>query len=97
MSHLINYLLGGFEVSSSPTLGATPAASGASAVSWYNSNSGAVEWLKGYQRGKLVDYPLKPWEKLSDPTPFPGDNDTCLSLALFSARKVACKGGAAAG
>ncbi|KAF3219135.1 RNA polymerase II mediator complex subunit [Orbilia oligospora] len=52
-------------------------------------NVGATsEWLKGMSRGRLVEYSLKPWEQVSDPTPVAGDNDTSLSMTLFHARKV---------
>jgi len=47
-----------------------------------------TEWLQLCQKGKLVPYPLRRWEILSEPTPNIGENDTSLSLTLFQARKV---------
>lgn len=44
--------------------------------------------LQLYQKGKLVPYPLKRWEILSEPTPNVGENDTSISLTLFQARKI---------
>ncbi|KAK6353406.1 RNA polymerase II mediator complex subunit [Orbilia brochopaga] len=52
--------------------------------------SGTSEWMRGLSRGRLVDFPVKPWEQVSDPTPMAGDNDTSLSMGLFHARKVGC-------
>jgi mediator of RNA polymerase II transcription subunit 12, fungi type len=46
------------------------------------------DWLQLSQSGKLVPYPLRRWEILSEPTPIVGENDTSLSLTLFKARKV---------
>jgi mediator of RNA polymerase II transcription subunit 12 len=37
---------------------------------------------------KVVPYPLRRWEIMSNATPTVGDNDTSLSLTLFGARKV---------
>ncbi|KAI5806388.1 hypothetical protein BZA77DRAFT_363152 [Pyronema omphalodes] len=36
---------------------------------------------------KQVEFGVKPWEKLAEPTPVMGENDGCLSLTLFRARK----------
>jgi mediator of RNA polymerase II transcription subunit 12 len=47
-----------------------------------------VDWLQLSQKGKLVLYPLRRWEILSEPTPNVGENDTSLSLTLFKARKL---------
>ncbi|KAF3214584.1 RNA polymerase II mediator complex subunit [Orbilia oligospora] len=75
----IGYMLGGIEALS---MGHTGGVAG---------NVGATsEWLKGMSRGRLVEYSLKPWEQVSDPTPVAGDNDTSLSMTLFHARKVGC-------
>ncbi|KAF3161932.1 RNA polymerase II mediator complex subunit [Orbilia oligospora] len=75
----IGYMLGGIEALS---MGPTGGVAG---------NVGATsEWLKGMSRGRLVEYSLKPWEQVSDPTPVAGDNDTSLSMTLFHARKVGC-------
>ena len=46
------------------------------------------DWLHLSQNGKLIPYPLRRWEILSEPTPIVGENDTSLSLTLFKARKV---------
>ncbi|KAL7269262.1 RNA polymerase II mediator complex subunit [Rhizina undulata] len=48
------------------------------------------DWLRATQRGKLIEYPMKPWERLAEPTPIIGENDTSLSLVLFRTRKVRC-------
>lgn len=40
------------------------------------------------QKGKMVPFPLRRWENLSEPTPMVGENDTALSLSLFQARKA---------
>lgn len=37
-----------------------------------------------------MDFPVKSWELLQDPTPIMGENDTSLSLTLFGARKAKC-------
>lgn len=37
---------------------------------------------------KMLPFPLRRWEIMSDATPMVGDNDTSLSLGLFGARKV---------
>lgn len=47
-----------------------------------------TDWLQLNQNGKLVPYPLRRWEILSEPTPVVGENDTSLSLTLFKARKM---------
>jgi len=47
-----------------------------------------TDWLQLSQNGKLIPYPLRRWEILSEPTPIVGENDTSLSLTLFKARKV---------
>ncbi len=47
-----------------------------------------TDWLYLSQNGKLIPYPLRRWEILSEPTPIVGENDTSLSLTLFKARKV---------
>jgi mediator of RNA polymerase II transcription subunit 12 len=47
-----------------------------------------TDWLHLSQNGKLIPYPLRRWEILSEPTPIVGENDTSLSLTLFKARKV---------
>lgn len=76
----IGYMLGGIEAwNTGPTGGVA-------------GNVGATsEWLKGMSsRGRVVEYSLKPWEQVSDPTPVAGDNDTSLSMTLFHARKVGC-------
>lgn len=39
------------------------------------------------QKGKVVGFPLRRWENLSEPTPMVGENDAALSLSLFQARK----------
>lgn len=52
--------------------------------------SGGGEWLKASQRGKLVDYPMKPWERLAEPSPQIGENDTSISLTLFKTRRARC-------
>lgn len=48
------------------------------------------DWLKATRAGKLMDFPVKSWELLQDPTPIMGENDTSLSLTLFGARKAKC-------
>ena len=48
------------------------------------------DWLKATRAGKLMDFPVKSWELLADPTPGMGENDTSLSLTLFAARKAKC-------
>ncbi|RPB19444.1 hypothetical protein L211DRAFT_814567 [Terfezia boudieri ATCC MYA-4762] len=48
------------------------------------------DWLKATRAGKLLDYPVKSWELLQDPTPIMGENDTSLSLTLFRTRKSKC-------
>ncbi|KAF3930239.1 hypothetical protein ABW20_dc0104813 [Dactylellina cionopaga] len=78
----ISYLLGGIEIWNAGHPGGGSVAGGGVGAS--------SEWLKGLSRGRLVDYPLKPWEQVSDPTPVAGDNDTSLSMMLFHARKVGC-------
>jgi mediator of RNA polymerase II transcription subunit 12 len=47
-----------------------------------------MDWLQLNQKGKLMPYPLRRWEILSEPTPNVGENDTSLSLTLFQARKM---------
>lgn len=47
-----------------------------------------TDWLQLSQKGRLLQYSLKKWENLSEPTPNIGENDTSLSLTLFEARKV---------
>lgn len=47
-----------------------------------------MDWLQLNQKGKLMSFPLRRWEILSEPTPNVGENDTSLSLTLFNARKV---------
>jgi len=47
-----------------------------------------MDWLQLSQRGKLVPYPLRRWEILSEPTPNVGENDTSLSITLFQARRL---------
>lgn len=37
---------------------------------------------------RMMPFPLRRWEIMSDATPIIGDNDTSLSLGLFGARKV---------
>lgn len=54
------------------------------------SIGGGGEWLKAFQRGKLIDYPMKPWEKLAEPSPIIGENDTSISLTLFKTRRARC-------
>ncbi|EPS36802.1 hypothetical protein H072_9642 [Dactylellina haptotyla CBS 200.50] len=68
----ISYLLGGIEVWNVGHSDARAAAASAGAPT-------GSEWLKGLSRGRLVDYPLKAWEQVSDPTPVAGDNDTSLT------------------
>lgn len=53
--------------------------------------SGSI--LKATQRGKLVDFPVKPWERLAEPSPIIGENDTSISLTLFCTRKIRCARG----
>ncbi|PWW72922.1 hypothetical protein C7212DRAFT_359992 [Tuber magnatum] len=53
--------------------------------------SGSI--LKATQRGKLVDFPVKPWERLAEPSPVIGENDTSISLTLFCTRKIRCARG----
>ena len=48
----------------------------------------AVENLKASQKGRVLDFPVKVWERLAEPTPQFGENDTCLSLRLFRTRKT---------
>ena len=48
---------------------------------------GDGECLKAMQRGKVVEFGLKPWERLAEPTPNMGENDVSLSLALFRTRR----------
>ncbi|KAI5806878.1 hypothetical protein EDC01DRAFT_608826 [Geopyxis carbonaria] len=45
------------------------------------------ESLRTIQRGKTSDYHLKAWERLAEPTPAYGDNDTSISLRLFKTRR----------
>lgn len=47
-----------------------------------------AESLKALQKGKLLEFAVKPWERLAEPTPNIGENDVSLSLRLFRARKV---------
>lgn len=82
----IAYLLGGTE-SAGPATGTA----GATAAASNSSISGGSEWLRISSRGRTVEYPLKPWEQISDPLPNAGDNDTSLAITLFCARKVGCK------
>ncbi|KAF3915726.1 hypothetical protein AA313_de0204357 [Arthrobotrys entomopaga] len=78
----ISYLLGGIEI-----WNVGPAGGGATMAGISASGS---EWLKGWSRGRYFEFPLKPWEQVSDPTPVAGDNDTSLSMTFFHARKVGC-------
>ncbi|KAF8244696.1 hypothetical protein K440DRAFT_663352 [Wilcoxina mikolae CBS 423.85] len=50
------------------------------------SGDGA-ESLKAIQKGKTVEFSIKPWERLAEPTPGIGENDVSLSLALFRTRR----------
>ncbi|KAK6341945.1 RNA polymerase II mediator complex subunit [Orbilia blumenaviensis] len=76
----IGYMLGGIEAWNTGPIGGVAGNVGATS-----------EWLKGMSsRGRVVEYSLKPWERVSDPTPVAGDNDTSLSITLFHARKVGC-------
>ncbi|KAK6522114.1 RNA polymerase II mediator complex subunit [Arthrobotrys megalospora] len=76
----IGYMLGGIEAWNTGPTGGTAGNVGATS-----------EWLKEMSsRGRLMEYSLKPWEQVSDPTPVAGDNDTSLSMTLFHARKVGC-------
>ncbi|RPB01463.1 hypothetical protein L873DRAFT_658642 [Choiromyces venosus 120613-1] len=52
----------------------------------------AASILKATQRGKLVDFPIKPWERLAEPSPIIGENDTSISLTLFCTRRIRCGG-----
>jgi mediator of RNA polymerase II transcription subunit 12 len=47
----------------------------------------SMDWMQLSQKGKLMPYPLRRWEVLSEPTPNVGENDTSLSLTLFGGRK----------
>lgn len=55
-----------------------------------SNGSNGTEWLKAFQRGKMIDYPVKPWEKLAEPSPVMGENDTSVSLVLFMTRRGRC-------
>ncbi|TGZ77979.1 hypothetical protein EX30DRAFT_343545 [Ascodesmis nigricans] len=57
-------------------------------TSFLVSNWDSSDNLEVYQRGKLSDYAIKTWERLSEPTPVIGENDTSLSLRLFRARRT---------
>lgn len=46
------------------------------------------ETLKALQRGKAVEYAVKPWERLAEPTPSISENDVSLSLSLFKTRRI---------
>jgi mediator of RNA polymerase II transcription subunit 12 len=54
----------------------------------FGFSASSVDWLQLSQKGKVVSYPLRRWEILSEPTPNVGENDTSLSLTLFGARKI---------
>jgi mediator of RNA polymerase II transcription subunit 12 len=45
------------------------------------------ENLRALQKGKAVEFAVKPWERLAEPTPSIGENDVSLSLALFKTRR----------
>ncbi|RPB09459.1 hypothetical protein P167DRAFT_560154 [Morchella conica CCBAS932] len=59
-------------------------------MSYLIGSSSGTEWLKAFQRGKMIDYPVKPWEKLAEPSPVMGENDTSVSLVLFMTRRGRC-------
>lgn len=46
--------------------------------------------LKATLRERLIDYPVKPWERLAEPSPVIGENDTSISMTLFKTRRVRC-------
>ncbi|KAI5801551.1 hypothetical protein DFH27DRAFT_557170 [Peziza echinospora] len=52
-------------------------------------------WLKAVRgnAGKTLDFPVKSWELLADPTPVMGENDTSLSLMMFRTRRTKCNRG----
>ncbi|KAF8542225.1 hypothetical protein BDD12DRAFT_826310 [Trichophaea hybrida] len=57
-------------------------------MSSYLVGSGdGAESLKAIQKGKIVEFSIKPWERLAEPTPGIGENDVSLSLALFRTRR----------
>lgn len=51
-------------------------------------NSASVESLQSVQRGKTVDFVMKTWERIEEPAVQMNDNDTCLGLGLFKARRT---------
>jgi mediator of RNA polymerase II transcription subunit 12 len=48
---------------------------------------GAENLRARQQKGELVEFAVKPWERLAEPTPNIGENDVSLSLALFKTRR----------
>jgi mediator of RNA polymerase II transcription subunit 12 len=48
------------------------------------------ETLKAVQKGRLVEFPVKQWERIAEPTTQSGDNDTSLNMVLFGTTKVRC-------
>jgi mediator of RNA polymerase II transcription subunit 12 len=54
----------------------------------FGYSTASMDWMQLNQKGKLMAYPFRRWEILSEPTPNVGENDTSLSLTLFNARRV---------
>ncbi|KZF20503.1 hypothetical protein L228DRAFT_270570 [Xylona heveae TC161] len=54
----------------------------------FDYHAGPNAWLHASSKGKLIPYPLRPWEMLAEPTPNVGDNDASLNLTAFQARKI---------
>lgn len=48
----------------------------------------STESLQSIQRGKMVDFTMKTWERIEEPAVQMSDNDTCLGLGLFKARRT---------
>lgn len=48
----------------------------------------SAETLQSLQRGRAVDFSMKTWEKIEEPAVQMSDNDTCLGLGLFKARRT---------
>jgi mediator of RNA polymerase II transcription subunit 12 len=48
---------------------------------------GAENLRARQQKGEIVEFALKPWERLAEPAPNFGENDVTLSLVLFRTRR----------
>jgi mediator of RNA polymerase II transcription subunit 12 len=52
-----------------------------------NTSATTSDGPKNLEKDRITPFPLRRWEMLGEPTPNVGENDTCLSLTLFAARK----------